>query len=378
MLPAMESERIRVCVHCISADLSKHDRVGLTVDRFSNLQHLLELAQRRVRGVQPDELVELYYADCKGRLELTDIAGEVLTVQDLTLVAAASDAWTGLGTNYAYTASLSMPAALCQNVQKDVKLEQTEDSNEFEVEEPDEFEQAQAEDANSAQSRSRSTDRSKKRKRAQSRSRSTDRSKKRKRAQSQSQSTDRSKKRKRANLSKEEKHKQRPVQKDKPVGCIRKVYARFGYQLDLIELHMRDKNVKKFTAADAHVGDTASASHKEYLAEDELLTSVTQVERGERLGASLTFETSKNRTLKFEGWMLTGRKWYLRTCTVDPELQICNLGFEGSKLVFVETLPANGKGHPVKRTVDEAGYAPPHSNRSSSDTRKDEVTVSQR
>jgi hypothetical protein len=78
--------------------LSKQETVAFTVERCWQLSQVLEIAQRRVRDVDVDDLSDLFYEDIKGRLELTDTVDEVLTTESLMLVAAASDDWTGCNT----------------------------------------------------------------------------------------------------------------------------------------------------------------------------------------------------------------------------------------------------------------------------------------
>ena len=100
-------------------------------------------------------------------------------------------------------------------------------------------------------------------------------------------------------------------------------------------------------------GDGGEESGAVRLVADELITSVTQVELGRHLGASMTFETSKGQTIEIKGWTGTGRKWQTHTFAASSGQQICNIGFEGSRLSFVETLPANGKGAPCRITIGE-------------------------
>ena len=130
---------------------------------------------------------------------------------------------------------------------------------------------------------------------------------------------------------------------------VRKVYARTGSQVELIELHKRDSTVDIFGRT-----DRADTSHVLRLDKDELITSVTQVERGEYLGGCVTFKTSKHQTMKLEGWMQTGKKWQTHTYAVDKGWQICSLGFDDSRLVFVQTVPANGKGDPRKVVISDS------------------------
>jgi hypothetical protein len=130
-------------------------------------------------------------------------------------------------------------------------------------------------------------------------------------------------------------------------GCVRKIYGRTGYQVDLIEFHMRNNSVLKWGI---HGGDKSQTVRLE---KDELIISVTQVEKGEYLGACVTLETSKGHQINLEGSIPTGKKWRTHSYTVVSGQQICSIGFEGSKLTFVETLPANGKGDPRRIMLDE-------------------------
>ena len=384
----------------MSADLSKVETLGLAVNRFSKLSDLLVVARSRVKRVDPRDLAELFFADCKGRLEPNDVVGDVLTVDALTLVAAESDAWIHHDEANASTACFNRPA------EDSNKFEQAEDarvtdghvskSTERSQSHHRELKISPSQKGNSTQSRSRSTERyrSHRSRRRESKSRQIQKSKRKScSAWSSSTSTERYERRSRRSKisvgpSQEGKRKtpsaQPKRQKKSPsqiepnrakgskdaqsipekhkrdgsiTGCIWKLYARGNQQLEFLELHMRDKTVKKFPADADAVPDGKSC--KAYLDEDELITSLTQVERGEHLGACLTFKTSLGKTITLEGWINTGKKWWTHEYTVDSGWQICNLGFEGSRLVFVETLPANGKGDPCKRMLDGGAEIPP-------------------
>ena len=412
---ATRTSKIRLSVRCLSADLSQQELVGFAINAEAKLADLLMKAQSRVRSVPADDLVDLFYADCRGRLELDDLVGEVLTTDGLTLVAAATDAWIHLPplhgsggaapdieteqqdpvigirmvtAHHPPTDSSDMELVpgetvtvlktdwqqevgdviLCQNaagneawfpadtvtpqeVLKEFQDCPDDDKDYLAVSVGEVVYQCRKENGwilcqvisgelgwvpdwafQKVSSKS-----SQRRKPAEVK------------VEQLSGSKDKLPKSSKTK-NRSDRFRSRSARRggdDNIKGCIRKVVGTHAMLVDQLDLHMRDGTVKTF-------GDAGGDSTIQFRLEtDELLTSVTQVERGLYLGASLTFTTSKGRTFEVKGWTCTGRKWHTNAFTAPEGEQICNLGFHGSKLSFVETLPANSKGN-VRRIAIKA------------------------